>query len=359
MRILYICGEDPQLTTSGSRQRTHFLWKALQRIGEVTVCCPPPRPNEFFLRLTKLLRWPIRDEQEVRRYLGIDGTRFDAVVVRYMNRCTEFAAWKLGPLYIDIDDVPLQAFDSIEKYRLPWALRGCCRMLLKVAMRYVFKRCAGVWIVKNEDVRYLPNRLPFGVLRNLANPPSEGYVRHGLQEKLVMTVGMMGYAPNHRGVTWFVENIWPEIHRRHPEYVYVVAGRDAPDVAVQKWRQVNGVEVLGFVENLDDLYARASVVVAPILSGAGTCIKVMESCLRGRKTLVTACAARGYEGEDAVGLQLGVFSDLDSFDREFSSWTAMSEDARVRIENEIALSAGALNSFDNMVETVRRMICKG
>ena len=343
MKILYITGDDPRKMNCGTQQRTHFLWKALRELGEVTVCCPKARPNELFLKLTKLIRWPFRSEREVREYLGIGNGRFDIVVTRYMENASSFAAWKLGPLYIDIDDMPIQAFDRVEGKRLPAFMRPLCRLLLMWAQNYVLRKCAGAWVVKEEDKSALPRGLKSAVLPNLARHPSKSYERAGKQEKMLMTVGLMGYEPNSEGVEWFVDNIWPAVHARYPELTYEIAGGGMPERLKAKFATVPNVKVLGFVDDPDVVYSRASAVVAPILSGAGTCIKVMEALLRGRKVLATDVACRGYD--ELPGLHR--FSTVDDFLSAFS----MPED-----QDHIAQISATRNSEARFNEIVRTEI---
>jgi glycosyltransferase involved in cell wall biosynthesis len=56
-----------------------------------------------------------------------------------------------------------------------------------------------------------------------------------------------------------------------------------------------GVEFLGFVQDLDALYARSRVVVAPILTGGGTRVKIIEAALYGRPVVSTTLGAEGLE----------------------------------------------------------------
>ena len=61
----------------------------------------------------------------------------------------------------------------------------------------------------------------------------------------------------------------------------------------------------GYVEDLREAYGRCRVVVAPIRSGSGTSIKVLEAMYSGRPCVVTRFAARGLldavrDGETAL-----------------------------------------------------------
>ena len=68
---------------------------------------------------------------------------------------------------------------------------------------------------------------------------------------------------------------------------------------------------MGFVSDLRGLYARSRVVCAPILSGAGTRIKIIEAAMYGKPTVATRIGAEGLEFRD--GHELLLRDDARSF----------------------------------------------
>jgi glycosyltransferase involved in cell wall biosynthesis len=75
------------------------------------------------------------------------------------------------------------------------------------------------------------------------------------------------------------------------------------------------IELQGFVEDLRPLYARASVVVAPLEVSAGTNIKVLEAMACGKTVVSTpaGCAGLGLkDGEDAF-IRPGIGGDWEEF----------------------------------------------
>lgn len=107
----------------------------------------------------------------------------------------------------------------------------------------------------------------------------------------VLFTGNMDYAPNVDAVQYFVREMWPALRERHPETRFVIAGQRPVD-AVKRLEE-NGVEVTGFVPDLSDMYAQASVVVAPLRFGAGTQNKVLEAMAMG---VPVVCTHIGFEG---------------------------------------------------------------
>lgn len=384
MNILYVALDDPRLTNCGSCQRTHFLWEALKRLGTVYTVVGSSDAGEdpidvgdnihlvryqpksaltrlavrWFRRFTKYGSWPFRNVQEFRRRIGWADIRFDVVVVRCLGATASAMAWKIAPTYVDIDDMPLLAFRNFLVKTLPFGCRTIGHVLMKWWQGYVLRKCVGVWVVKSEDEVYLPKRLPRAVLPNLARPAPASYRIGGRQEQLLMSVGLMGYSPNYQGVDWFVENVWKKFQAKHPGWRYAIAGRGAPGSYCQRWSSVPGVDVMGFVDDLDELYERSTAVVAPIFSGAGTCIKIVESALHGRRTFVTPFAVRGITAGDLERLGFIPFDGYEDFENSHRIWMRQSADERHEREREIKANAQEYNSFDRFAEAVRYSIIR-
>ena len=350
-RILFITSDDPELTASGSQVRTHCLYEAVKRLGEVTVFVPPRErkvtPWQWFFRgLTKvgMAQGTVAPAKR--------GERFDAVVVRYARTAGEFAAWRYGPLYLDIDDLPSEAFE-LEAARLPIWARWFARLVVKAWQRWIFKKCAGCWVVKKEDAKWLPKGLRWEVLRNISlKRPSENSQTFQPSRPTLLTVGLMSYWPNAEGVTWFLKAIWPPFHAQHPDWRFEIAGGGMGAELKQLCAATSGVTALGFVDDLGAAYARASAVVAPILTGAGSCVKVAESTLHGKVTLVTPQAIRGIESSDVEKLGFRVFDSAAAFAAAMESLISLGSEGLASAEAQIRAMAQEYNSFEGFVEKV-------
>jgi glycosyltransferase involved in cell wall biosynthesis len=111
-------------------------------------------------------------------------------------------------------------------------------------------------------------------------------------EPSVLFLGNFGYPPNADGATRLATEIWPRIRSAVPEAKLLLAG-DHADRLPQAVRNADGVEVLGFVEDLVGLYARAQVVACPLRVGSGVRIKILEAAAWGKPVVATYVAAEG------------------------------------------------------------------
>ena len=107
----------------------------------------------------------------------------------------------------------------------------------------------------------------------------------------LLFTGNMDYAPNVDAVQYFVKEMWPAISKVNPKTKFIIAGQRPVD-AVQKLAG-DRIEVTGFIPDLKDMYADASVVIAPLRFGAGTQNKVLEAMAMG---VPTVCTHIGFEG---------------------------------------------------------------
>lgn len=122
--------------------------------------------------------------------------------------------------------------------------------------------------------------------------------------ELIFT-GNMSYAPNVKAVNYFVEEVFPLIREKFPDVCFRIAGAK-PVRAVSKLEQIEGVEVLGFVDSIAECLQHATISVCPLRSGAGIQNKVLEAMATGTPLVVSSLAVEGIQGgEDGVHYLVG------------------------------------------------------
>ena len=107
----------------------------------------------------------------------------------------------------------------------------------------------------------------------------------------LLFTGTMSYEPNARGIEWFADRVWPQIRARHPDITLDVVGKDPPPSVTAL--QGDGIAVHGFVPSMAPFFARATVVVVPILTGAGIRVKIIEAMAAAKPIVSTRL---GWEG---------------------------------------------------------------
>jgi glycosyltransferase involved in cell wall biosynthesis len=112
----------------------------------------------------------------------------------------------------------------------------------------------------------------------------------------LLFTGTMAYPPNAEGLLWFAREVWPRIRAAQPNVSLSVVGRDPP-AAVRRLADDPGIEVTGTVADVRPYFQRATAVVAPVLSGGGTRLKLLEAWSARRAVVATTQAAAGLAFE--------------------------------------------------------------
>lgn len=108
----------------------------------------------------------------------------------------------------------------------------------------------------------------------------------------ILFVGSLGYEPNADSILWFARTIMPQLRTRFGRCRLTIAGANPPS-AVRALDRHPDIRVLGFVDDLAEVYRRASLLVAPMQAGGGTRIKVLEAAAFGVATVASPQAADG------------------------------------------------------------------
>ena len=150
----------------------------------------------------------------------------------------------------------------------------------------------------------------------------------------ILFPGLMSYYPNQQGIRWFINEVLPLVLRRVPDARLVVAGAAPP-----RWLQLlagDRIEVTGYVRDIRPCIERAWVVVAPLMIGGGTRVKILEAQAMTRPVVSTSLGAEGLELED--GTSALIADDAPTFaarvvrlltDPEYASVVALNGRAHV------------------------------
>jgi glycosyltransferase involved in cell wall biosynthesis len=203
----------------------------------------------------------------------------------------------LPPIAFDLDDVEHKAFKRLNELPPHWGAKRLMRLWLPPLVageRRAIDKAACTFVCTPADaaelngmfgtlrVHSIPNALPSPTASLLPNKPT------------LLFLGVYGYEPNRAAAEHLIANIWPLVLRQHPDARLFVAGKGCEHLQGFNAPPA-GVEFLGFVDDLDALYAQTQVVACPILSGSGTRIKIIEAALRARPVVSTTIGAEGLE----------------------------------------------------------------
>lgn len=355
-KILFVSRNVPYPPVAGSSQRTANLIDALREVGDVSlfVIGPPHRRDmlekagyrvaataeptgrrrnpvgRLIERLAPGKAEPIWRavggvgvdftpdpglQESLRRVLAAE--KFDLIVGRYLIPSAQAGVFEPGlpPAIVDIDDVDSKAVAA--KIASPASgalLRTVLRSRHSAVVRHeraLHARAARLWFSNPDDLTLSPANgdivpnIPFAL-------PARDTLRHSpADSRTVLWVGSFNHRVNLEGVALFLKRAWPAILRACPDARFRIVGSSLPDNVQTRWQGIPGVEVVGFAPSLAPHYAEAAITIVPLLDGAGTKIKVLESLGYLRTSVVTRHSVAGFESLLRDGESLRLADTLD------------------------------------------------
>ncbi|MBS3180152.1 MULTISPECIES: glycosyltransferase [unclassified Pseudoclavibacter] len=151
-----------------------------------------------------------------------------------------------------------------------------------------------VIVFSDKDRSLLVGYAPVVVVRPPLAAGSEILQKRDVHPPYVLFVGPLHRAENADAMTYFTSHIWPTVRASIPDARLLIAGRKPSDEASPLFSKP-GVELLGFVDDIDQLYSGARAVVAPLRLGAGLKFKVLDALVREVPLIGTQVALEGVE----------------------------------------------------------------
>lgn len=327
MRILIVTSRFPYPPWRGNQVRTTEWLDALSD-HEIAVLCPAaragidePSASRHGVRFQRYSAGPIRRATALaaaavtgrpiqeglyatrpgRRAVGrtLEDWRPHLLVVQ-MVRCgwAAEAAWRLtgGPpvLFDAIDAMGLhfdRAADAAPRGTRTIYRHEATRCRLREAM--LAQRAQLTVAVSLRDLKAI------GASRSMVVPVAArepSVTRSGEPTRTVLLSGNLGYRPTVDGALWFAREVWPHVRAEVPGARWTLAGA-RPSASVRRLGELEGVDLRADVPDLTPYMATAAVAIAPMASGSGVPMKVLEAWAAGVPVVGHPWMAGGLEEE--------------------------------------------------------------
>ncbi|MFT4643838.1 MAG: glycosyltransferase involved in cell wall biosynthesis [Planctomycetota bacterium] len=138
-------------------------------------------------------------------------------------------------------------------------------------------------------------------------------------------IGGLDWKPNQEGVRWFLKNVWKEFVIQRPKSIFNLAGRNFPKKYYNL--QDTNLYIYGEIESAEGFTLGNSLMIAPILSGSGMRVKIIEALALGRTVLSTSIGAEGINYENNKNIFIA-----DTPDEWISILVKLSENKQILID---------------------------
>ncbi|HWI11322.1 MAG TPA: glycosyltransferase family 4 protein [Burkholderiaceae bacterium] len=233
-----------------------------------------------------------RQRAEIRAWVGdvLRQGRYDAIVARYLGMARFVPRWAWPRMVLDADDL-VKSVAPDDRVPLRTRLALWARNLVA---RRVAERAAHVWCVNPLDAARL-GTTRVSLLRNVVRIPPANRPRADAVPGRLLMVGLFEYAPNAQALRWFAQAVLPALRAEIPGVELHAVGKCPP--ALQAELAGQGLHCRGFVTDLAREYDLASLVIAPVQSGGGTQIKVIDALAHQRPLAISAFAHAGFAAD--------------------------------------------------------------
>lgn len=160
---------------------------------------------------------------------------------------------------------------------------------------------------------------------------------------------------------WFIRYIWPQIFKKHPGSRLLIVGNGSKEDADHL--PMEGVDVLGYVDDIADVYGRASVAVVPTFRGTGLINRIQDAIVAGVPVVSTIEALETIDGLE-IGRHALSAGTADEFADKISG-LLQDREARLRFSHQARTLAESLPTWeqsanvimDALLNTARGRIC--
>lgn len=152
-----------------------------------------------------------------------------------------------------------------------------------------------------ESIEVIPNGVSLASYKEVSEQPHP--------DRLIFT-GALTFAPNYNAMQWFTGQVLPLVREVNPRVELTITGNHGG----KKLPLDQNVNLLGYVNDIRPLIASSWISIAPIFSGGGTRLKILEAFGLQTPVIATSKGAEGLEVQHEEHLLIA--DSAESFAKE-------------------------------------------
>lgn len=329
MKILFLSQWFPFPANNGSKLRIQSLLRGLAEHHDITLLSFTDQPDRFqntdeaqsICRQVQVIPWREFNPNSLRAGVGffdkrprflrdtyskpmenlirqtLSGTQFDLVIASQIVMASYHPSFRGTPWMFEEIEVGQYHDNARYTKNLPKRLRfGMTWLKLRRYLSQMLGTLRTCTVASRRELELLVKNFPasaekMNIIPNcVALKDYEQVQAKPIPNQLIFT-GSFRYPVNYQAMKWFLAEVFPIVLERLPQTCLVITGEHAnlPLPAVPN------VVMAGEVQDIRPLICSSWVSIAPLLSGGGTRLKILEAMALGAPVVSTSKGAEGLE----------------------------------------------------------------
>jgi len=227
--------------------------------------------------------------------------RFDVVQIEYTQMGSYVKFIKHGKTVLHEHDVVYRP-----AYR---AYKNSKSVIKKLSLFLEWCRCAAYEpkMTKQFDYLLTSSEQDQNLLRRITGIDNIDFVPFGVdvakcipdfsirKSNSLLFVGSFSHRPNIDSAFWLLEEIFPQLQKKFPATILYIAGANPPEQLRALCANVSNVKLLGFVDDIIPYFRECGIFIAPLRSGGGVKIKILQAMAQGIPIVTTKVGIEGIE----------------------------------------------------------------
>ncbi len=386
MKILFLSRWFPYPMNNGSKIRIYNLLRGLSQHHDVTLLSfadqPAVNPEAPEIRAicskVRVIPWREFDPSTWRARLAIlnpkprsvvdtfssemadaiteilhEG-RYDLIIASQLQMAAYYPYFQNVPALFEELEIGLfhdQAFSADGEIRFRHALTWFKLRMYLSRLLDSFQACTVASTQERQLLlRNFPGfKKPVEIIPNCLNMDEYKTVRVEKKKDTLIFAGPFKYRANYDAMVWFVGEVFPLILEQIPNTQLIITG----DHANLPLPSTKNITLAGHVDDIKSLIASCTVSIAPLLSGGGTRLKILEAMALGVPVVATS---KGAEGLNAIDGEHILLADSPAKYTEDIIWLLKDEDFRRQLAKNASFFVRAKYNWGAVLSDFSKLI---
>lgn len=226
--------------------------------------------------------------------------KFDVVQIEFSMMWQYAALFPTSPVVLDAHNIEYKNVQQIGQsvtsplWRLLYFIE---RKRLQAVEELAWRESAICFTVSDKERAEIATSIGSSekavAAANGVDPERFAFLPKRKNQKKILLLGGMDYAPNLDAATYFLRDVFPIIRRDEPEASLLLVGRELSKL--DNLAELPGVECHESVPEVLPWFYEADLLAVPLRQGAGTRIKVLEAMAAGLPVVTTSKGCEGIE----------------------------------------------------------------